>query len=787
MGALNRKLFRDLWRLRGQALAIALVIASGLSVFIMTLGAIASLEDTKSAYYERYRFADIFARVTRAPQRLADRIARIPGVQFVETRVVKEVVLDVPGLAEPASGRLISIPETHHPQLNDLVLREGRWVRRGHPDEVIIGEAFAEANHFGPGDSFGAIINGKKRTLKVVGIALSPEYVYTIAVGALMPDDKRYGAFWMGRDALEAAYNLDGAFNDVSVTVLRNANIRDIMDAMDVLLDPYGGTGAYDRSDQISNWYLNGEVEQLKTLASVLPVIFLSVAAFLLNMVVSRLIATERGQIGLLKAFGYSDWDVGRHYMKMVIAIAILGVLFGYVGGAIVGRWITEVYAQFFRFPFLYYRPDPAVYAAAALVSVVAAFLGTVTAVHKAIKLPPAQAMLPPPPPLYRRGLLQILGLPRLLDQPSLMILRHISRWPLRSGVTLLGTALSVAVLVVSMQWRDAIDHLMDVYFFQTQHQDVTVTLADSKSARVIDEFKHFPGVEKVEPFRAVAVRFHHLTTNRRGTILGVPPNGELSQLIDVNGNPIEIAGKGLFLSTKLADILGARRGDVLTVEVVEDRRPTLHLPVSGLFETYIGTPSYMDIDALNKAMNEARSVSGAHLAVQSDRQRALFRDLKKTPAISSVLRRQAAVDTFNKTLAETMNIMTSFYVAFACLLMFGVIYNSARISLSERGREMASLRVMGFSRGEVSYILLGELALLTFVALPLGCVMGYGLATVMSAAFDNELYRVPVAILPSTYGYSVVIAIVATVLSALVVRRRIDRLDLIAVLKTRE
>ncbi len=778
---------RDFWRLRGQALAIALVIGSGLSVFIMTLGAIASLEDTKSAYYERYRFAHVFATVKRAPERLIGRIARIPGVQTVEARVVEEVVLDVAGLDEPASGRLISLPESGRPKLNDLVIREGRWVRRGHPDEIIIGEAFAESHGFSPGDSFSAIINGKKRELQIVGIALSPEYIYTIAPGALMPDEKRYGAFWMGREALEAAFDLEGAFNDVTVTVLRGTNVDDVIDAMDTLLDPFGGTGAFARKDQISNWYLDGEIETLKTLASVLPVIFLSVAAFLLNMVVSRLIATEREQIGLLKAFGYSDWDVGRHYMKMVIAIALLGVVFGYIGGAGVGRWMTEIYAQFFRFPFLLYRPDPGVYAAAALVSVVSAFLGTVTAVRQAVVLPPAQAMLPPPPPLYKRGLMQALGLTRVLDQPSLMIVRHISRWPVRSALTVVGTALSVAVLVTSMQWRDAIDHLVDTYFFRTQHQDVTVSLSETKGVRVIDELQHFPSVQTVEPFRAVSVRYHHKTVERRGSILGVPPEGELSELVDVDSNPIVIDGDGLFLSTKLASILGARRGDILTVEVVEGQRPTLRLPVSGLFETYIGTPAYMDLRALNLAMNEARTVSGAHIAVDTNYETALFSGLKETPAIASVLRRQSAIDTFNKTMAETMNIMTSFYVAFACMLIFGVIYNSARISLSERGRELASLRVMGFSRGEVSYILLGELGVLTLAALPLGCAMGFGLATVMSTAFDTELYRVPVAIQASTYGYSVVIAVVATLLSALVVRRRIDRLDLIAVLKTRE
>ena len=321
MRTLDRKLLRDLWRLRGQVLAIALVVASGVAVLVMSLVSIEALEETAAAYYERYRFAQVFAEVKRAPEKLVRRIADIPGVQSVETRIVKLATLDLAGFEEPVTGQLISIPERGESVLNRLALRAGRLVAPGRVDEVVLSEPFAEAQDFAPGDHLHAILNGRKRRLEVVGIALSPEYVYAIGPGQLLPDNEHFGVLWMGREALEAAFDLDGAFNEISLSLLRNTRPEDVIERLDKLIGRYGGIGAYDRADQISNWFLMNEIEQLKSMASILPTVFLAVAAFLSNMVLTRLIATERGEIGLMKAFGYSNLEVGWHYVKLVMVM----------------------------------------------------------------------------------------------------------------------------------------------------------------------------------------------------------------------------------------------------------------------------------------------------------------------------------------------------------------------------------------------------------------------------------------------------------------------------------
>ncbi len=785
MRALNRKLLRDLWRLRGQVLAIALVIASGVAVLVMSLTALEALQGTAEAYYERYRFAQVFASVKRAPERLASRIAALPGVQTVETRIVELAILDVEGFAEPVIGVLASIPEHGEPKLNRLALRQGRFVAPGRPDEVVISETFSEGHGLGPGNHLHAIINGHKRRLEVVGVALSPEYVYSIGPGALMPDDQRFGVLWMGEEALAAAFDLDGAFNDVALSLLRGAASEDVIDRLDLLLADYGGTGALDRKDQVSNWFVMNELDQLRNLATILPTIFLSVAAFLTNMVLNRLIAIERAEIGLVKAFGYSSLEIGWHYMKLVMAIAGLGILIGWAVGSWLGHFMTEIFAEQYRFPFIYYRPGPAAYAIAALVSLGAALLGTWGAVRRAVALPPAEAMQPPAPPLYRRARLGALA--RSLDQPTRMIFRQIIRWPIRSAMTSLGIAMAISVLIVSLHWLDAIEHMVQVYFFDAQHQDVTVALVEPQSSVVTHEFARLPGVLAVEPARMLSVRFRSGQREKREAITGLPRDARLQPAYDAEGRVVPIPPEGLVLTEKLAEILGVGRGDSVTVEVLEGRRPVREVPVAGVVETYIGTAAYMSLEAANRMMRERPAVDLLHLLVDPLQQTELYRELKALPAVSAVMLREATVAKFYETMARIMYIFISFYTVFACTLAVGVAYNSARIALSERGRELATLRVLGMSRLEISYLLLGEVTILVFIGLPLGCLCGAGLAWLITDLFETDLYRVPLVIESSTFGTSILITLAATIVSAAIVRRRVDRLDLIAVLKTRE
>ena len=787
MSALNKKLLRDLWHLRGQALATAMLVACGVAVLIMAYGTLNSLLDTRDAYYDRYRFADVFASLKRAPESLAGRIKEIPGVKWVETRIVRSLTLDLPKVAEPATATAVSISPNARPTLNGLVLRQGRWIEPGHPNEVLISEAFAEANGFRPGARFHALINGHRRELSVVGIALSPEFIYSLGPGFLVPDNRRFGIVWMSREALEAAFDLDSAFNDVAVSLSRDASPEAVVERMDRLLEPYGGVGAYTRKEQVSHEFLSGELDQLAVIAQIIPPIFLGVAAFLLHVLATRVVETEREQIGVLKAFGYSEAAVGWHYLKLILAMSLLGILLGSLVGILFGRSMTELYAEFYRFPFLYFHLEPGVFVVAAAVSLGAGGFGAIAAVRRAVRLAPAVAMQAAPPVIYRRRSLQGMAFLRGLTQPGRMILRHIVRWPVRAAITSVGLCMSVALLVSTLFFFDATEALIDTYFFQSRHQDATVRFVEAASPTVVGEVARLPGVIVAEGARAVSVRVRFGHRTKRTAISAVNPEAKLVQVLDADLMPVDAPGFGILLTTQLAKILDAKAGDRVVVEVLEDKRPVTELPVVGIVEDYIGSLAYMRKDALDRLMQEGPRVSAVDVRVDPSAAVAFYRSLKATPAISGVTLWRVALQGFRDTMEETMHIIVTFYVAFGTAIAFGVAYNSARIALSERGRELATLRVIGFTRFEVSYILLGEMALLLLPALPLGCAVGYGLTAMMVEKFSSDLFRIPLVIESSTYAFACLITIVATTLSGLLVRRRIDRLDLVAVLKTRE
>ncbi|MBL29180.1 MAG: permease [Rhodospirillaceae bacterium] len=787
MSSLDRKLLRDLWRLRGQVLAIALVVASGAALLIMALTTIEALEETTDAYYERYRFAEVFAQTKRAPESMTRDIAALPGIQIAETRIVEYATLDLPDFDEPATAQLVSLPEHGPPLLNALVLRAGRLAEPGRPDEAVMSEPFAKAHGLEPGDSITAVLRGRERQLQIVGIALSPEFIYTLPPGGVMPDDRRFGVLWMGREALAAAFDLNESFNNVTLTLMRGTNGREVVERLDALLAPYGGTGAYTRDEQLSNWFLQNEIAQQKNMAGLMPTIFLAVAAFLTNMVMARLIATERREIGLLKAFGYGNWAVGWHYVKMVAAIGGIGVVLGAGLGAWLGHWNTELYATVYHFPFLLYRPSPTSFLLASSISLGAALAGSLLTVRSAVTLPPAAAMQPPSPPTYHRSWFSRTAAAERLDEPSRMIVRRLLRWPFRAFLASTGLAMSVAVLVMALQWIDAIDYLVESFFIHGQRQDATVAFNDVKTATTIQDFGHLPGVLAVEPFRSVSARLENGHLSEREAIQGIPADATLSPIHDSDLGRIPMPPGGLVLSSKLAELLNVGVGDPVRVEILEGRRPRLSLPVVRIFETYIGKPAYMEMSALNRLMGDGRVVNGLHLAIDPAARAQLLSEIKDVPSVSAILFRRAAIDKFYETMGETMYIFVGFFIAFATTLSVGVAYNAIRIALSERARELATLRVLGFSRWEISYILLGEIGLLTWLAMPLGCLVGFTLAWYLSSAFGTELFRVPLVVTDATYGKAVLIALVSTIACAAFVRRRLDHLDLIAVLKTRE
>lgn len=784
---LDRKLLRDLARMWAQVLAIALVMACGVATIVIAIGAYRSLEETRAAFYERYRFGSVFASATRAPLHLRDRIARLPGVSGVELRVVRPVLLDMPGMVEPATGFAVSIPDRGEPSVNRLYLRTGRLPESGRPGEVAVTEPFALAHRMEPGSTFTALMNGRRQLLTVTGIVLSPEYIYAIGPGDMMPDPRRFGVFFMSRAVLAGLFDMNGAFNDVALRTQRGANLRIIVDDLDRILQPYGGSGAHDRTDQTSHAFLDNELIQLRAMAAVIPPVFLFVAAFLVNMILSRLITLEREQIGLLKAIGFGPLAIAWHYAKLTLLIVAVGLAIGALSGNWMGRSLTRLYAEFFSFPFLIFRQSLDLYVLAGGVTVVAALAGAARAIWSVVALPAAIAMQPPAPTRYRTFFSGGAAYLRFLSQLTIMAMRHLVRWPVRTLLTTLGTSMSVALLVTALFSFDSIDFMIDTTFFQIERQNATITFVQDRSPRAMAAVERLPGVMRAEAFRSTGVILRNGHRERRLAISAVPVGADLGRILDVDLRPVDPPPVGLLVSERVATLLSLRAGDMVEAELLQKDHRIVRVPVTAIVQSFVGLAVTMRSDALDRLLGEGPRVSGARVSVDPSQLPDLYRAVKETPAVASIALQDASRQRFRETIEQNITIMTTVYTALAVIITFGVIYNSARIQLSERARELASLRVFGFTRGEVSGVLITELGVMVLLAQPLGWLLGYLFSWSVVKGFESDLFRVPFVINTATFAFSSLVVVGVAAISALIVRRRIDHLDLVSVLKTRE
>ena len=775
--------------MRGQVLAIAAVIMGGVATLVMSLSTYDSLVTTRDHFYRDYHFASVFANLKRAPESMLDRLRAIPGIDRIETRVVAGAKLEVSGFNDPITGLLLSVPDNAPSWLNVQHLKRGRMIQPYSSDEVVLSDTFADAHRLEPGDKLTAIINGKRKALSVVGVAVSPEFVYQIAPGAMFPDFKRYGVLWMGRNALAAAYDMEGAFNNVTATLAGESQTQDVLERMDTILAPYGGTGAYARKDQFSNRFLSEELKQLQTTAMIFPAIFLGVAAFLLNVVVSRLIALQREQIAILKAFGYTHFAIGWHYVKLVMLIVLFGVAAGSALGAWFGRGLSNVYMETsFRFPYLDYRLDAGIVLLALAISAIAAISGTLFSVSAAAKMAPAEGMRPETPTLYRSTLLERIGLQRWFSAPSRMILRHIERRPLKSLLTILGIACACGLMMVGNYQKDAIDFMVDVQFRQSSREDLTLTFSEPTSGKALHELAAQPGVMHVEGFRDVAAILRYQNYSYRSAVYGIQPEGQLHRSLDSNLRPIQVPAGGVVLTDHLANhILHVQPGDLITLEILEGNRRVVQVPVLGITKQFLGVSAYMQQASLNALLREDNAISGAYLAIEPGAEQAIYAKLQEKPRVLGMIANAAAIRSFYATIGEFVLFYNMVATLLAGAIGFGVVYNSARIALSERSRELASLRVLGFTHSEIAYILLGELALLTLAAIPVGMLVGVGLVGILVQAFESELYRLPLIMTSGNYAAGAAVVIVSALLSGWLIWRKLGKLDLVAVLKTRE
>ena len=783
---LDRKALRDLAQLRGQVLTIAMVIASAIAGFVGSLSTYKSLDAARREFYQEAHFGDVFATIKRAPFAIERELAALDGIVEIETTLVQDATLDVPGVAEPVTGRVIGLDPRRPQRLDQLRVRAGRELDPAAVDEAIVSEAFANARRIVPGDSIVAVLNGRRATLRVVGLGTSPGYIYATGGGAF-PDDRNFGVLWLRRDRVEAAYDMRGAFNAVSVRLAPRANERAVIDALNHALARYGGDQAYGRAEQLSNRILDQEIGQWKILGTVIPSIFMGVAVFLLNVVLARQVATQREQIATLKALGYSDGRLLAHYLEQVAVVVALGALLGVLLGIGMSHGLTGLYARYFRFPHDAVLVDPLAVIGATAIAGAAAFAAAATAVRRVVTLAPAEGMRPPQPARFRPMLVDRLGWRRAFRPDTRMLIRNLERSPWRTSLTIVGIASAVAIVIVGCFWRDAFDYLIEVQFEAAQPADAEIVLTGPASPHVRDEVARLPGVIESEGSRSVPARLVFEHRDYRTAILGVTRDARLRRLLDADVHDVPLPRDGLLMTGRLAERLGVSVGDRVRVELLEGNRAIRDVVVAGTVRDLIGLFAYMDVDALGRLSGEPGAINGVSVRLDPALAPTFFSALKDRNRVATAASKRSMLQNFRETAARNVLVFTAILTAFAAVIAVGVVYNNARIALAERAWELASLRVLGFSRAEVSGLLLGELAIEIVFAIPLGWLAGYGLSWTIVRLTHMDMVEIPVFIAPHSYAYAALAVIFAGAVSALLVRRRVDRLDLVGVLKTRE
>jgi putative ABC transport system permease protein len=784
--ALDRKLLRDLWRLRTQVLTIALVVASGVGGFIGSLSAHTSLTALRDGYYESARFAHVFAPVRRAPRELASRVRDLPGVLDLDMSVVAATTIGIEGNTDLMTGVVVSLPPTPDTGMNRVVLKRGRWVEPEDRGGILVNEAFATARGLAPGDEITLLMNGRLQRVHVTGIALSPAYIFAAAHGGFA-DDTRFGVVWMSEERLAAAYDLRGAFNLLALRLADDAQVDALIATLDRELAPYGAAGAYARKDQLSNKVLTQEIDEQRVFGTVLPAVFLAVAVFLLHVLITRHIATERTQLAALKAMGYGGATIGRHYFAFTGVTVLTGIVLGVVIGYFFGHWMTGLYARVFKFPQFRFWMQPWVVSAALGLAALAGVAATTSAVRAVMRLPAAEAMRPPAPARFHRTLLERLWSGEWLSTPVRMVMRELERRPLRSLLTTAGIASSVAIVIAGTWWGDAFDHLVDTELFRRDRADVVLALNEPASVTAMAEIRRMPGVLAAEPARAVAVRLRSGTREYRTAVMGLDDGAALHRIQDAEFRDIPLMPGTLVLTDRLARWLDVRPGGTVDVEPLEGTRRARKLVVAAESGDLMGMNAYLPRREAARLAGEGDTFNVARVRLDATRDADFFDAVRNTPRIAAAGDKRRMVAHFRATSQHNLLMFAAILSVFAACIAIGVVYNSARITLAEQAWELATLRVMGFTRAEVSATLLGQLAAQMAVALPLGWWAGHALAALILDLIRSEEFRIPLVVGPGTYALASAVMLGAGLVTALIVRRRIDQLDLIGVLKTRD
>lgn len=792
MRALDKKLWRTIRSTKGQFIAVVAVVMLGLSVYISMTTAYYNLERTQQEFYQENSFADYYIHVVNAPQEIIKQIEAVPGVTKATGRIQK----DVPVLKEQnqrATARVTSYPMPLDTELNRIQLQSGRMFDQ-YPQsggvEILVDPQYAEANNIQFNDQVIIVADGRQVPLTVVGIATGPEFGYSIQDTAnLVPDYETFGIVMVPNNQAQQVLNLPGQVNQVLLALAPGADEAKVAQQVKDILEPYGVLADYAREKQLSHAILQGELDQLLTTSRSLPLIFLLLAAAIQFIILSRMVKSQRLQIGVMKALGYNNRQVILHYTGYAICVAVTGALLGTLLGLWFASGMSKMYSYYLNLPDTIGGISYPAILYGSLLSLVTATIAGLTATRSITAINPAESMRPEPPKGTGTILLESwTWLWSKLDSSWKMSLRTIFRNWVRSGITMVGVVFAVGLLVVSFFMNDSIDYMLDRHYQQEQHYDFLIRLGTPVKDYELNNIQRLDGVIRVEPILEIPVKMSYQGRTEDDLLVGLPADVSLKTLMDGNDQPLRLPEEGLLIDQRTAAKLGVGVGDRVTVETRLGLGPShlAQITVTGINQQLIGGGSYLDLGRANRVLQESGLVTGAMLRVEPGKNDLVEAEMNEITGIASILSRHKELANFTKNM-DTLIFFTAVMITFAAVLGFAIVYNSAMISYTERKRDMASLRVLGYTTKEVSGLLFKETAIQSALGIALGLPFGYLMARSYVNAVSSDIFTIPVVVYPQTYLLSALGGIIFISVAHLLTVRGIKRLDLVEALKNKD
>ncbi|MDA8234653.1 MAG: FtsX-like permease family protein [Clostridia bacterium] len=784
---LKRKLWRDIKGNYGAYVACISVLVIGMMLYVSLSLTLDSMNTSIEDYYRKHDFAQGFARIVKGSAGLTEDLARVKGINQVMGRVVQDVMVYRPEGEDTTTVRLVSFSGPDQP-LNRFRLEGGRIPVAGEK-EIMVSPAFLAANKLQFGDMIPLIIKGREVKFRVTGAAISPEYIYEIPNGlTLAPDPKAFGVGFVPYSTVAPLLEMDGQINDLTFTLEDGNDFRRVEQPVTRVLEHYGLSQLNARKDQLSHSMLEQEMVGLKASASTTPVIFLLVAAGILYIMLRRMVEQQRGQIGILKAFGFNNREIIGHYLGYALLIGGLGGLLGGLAGSWMSYAFAKLYQQFYNIPDLKGQFSLTYLVVGLLLSLGFSVIAGYQGCKGVLVLSPAEAMRPPAPKAAGRTWLEkIQGFWEMLNTQGKMAVRNVFRNKQRSILTVIGIACAFSIMVSSRAMFDTTYFLINFQYDQVEKYDLKISLQQYvDKTQGITAGKHLEGVREAEAILEVPVTISHKWLEKDTAVIGLSKESKLYRLLNQNGEPVAVPDSGLVISNQLAKILNVKPGDMVTVKpFLGDRKERL-VTVRKVVPQYVGLGAYMEIDALSKVLQAPPVTSAILLKLDQDKVAEVRKYLQGGQNVLGIFDKTKMKAQFEQ-LMESTSASQAIMLSFSFITGFAIVYNVNLIALSERERELATLMVLGMTEREIGRILVIEQGILSFVGVLLGIPLSYGMLSAIADKMATDIFNMPVIMEPGSLALGFVGAVLFLLAAQWKTKGKISQLSMLDVLKQQE